>query len=243
MQAVNVRMLIEAALVASSGVLGTVALCVKDRHLNEAGSASRIQRWLKPRWWHRYGVATVTGLAAVSIRRLLEKQGSFEVTTADGYDIGEALRRHPGRQNPCATDIDRFLPFFCYCGGILPASDRLDGVCVHSAPPAHPRSDDRSTEIPEMCPVYPLKCYRNPSKYSFRPSQRTPNRQKNRINRRLRSQHSKMTPKKAGAKPRSPNFGPLLSPEAVLRAIFGRSDFQPHRKLFLGQNTDLLGPF
>jgi len=148
-------MLIEAALVASSGVLGTVALCVKDRHLNEAGSASRIQRWLKPRWWHRYGVATVTGLAAVSIRRLLEKQGSFEVTTADGYDIGEALRRHPGRQNPCATDIDRFLPFFCYCGGILPASDRLDGVCVHSAPPAHPRSDDRSTEIPEMCPWLP----------------------------------------------------------------------------------------
>jgi hypothetical protein len=112
-----------------------VALCVKDRHLSEAGSASRIQRWLKPRWWHRYGVATVTGLAAVSIRRLLEKQGSFEVTTADGYDIGEALRRHPGRQNPCATDIDRFLPFFCCCGGILPASDRLDGVCVHSAPP------------------------------------------------------------------------------------------------------------
>jgi len=46
--------------------------------------------------------------------------------------------------------------------------------------------------------------HRHPSKCSFRTSQRTPNRERDRINRRLRSQHSKMTPKKAG--PEGPNF-------------------------------------
>jgi len=39
-------------------------------------------------------------------------------------------------------------------------------------------------------------------------------------------------PQKTGAKPRRPNFGPLLSPEAVFRAIFGLPEpfSVPHRK-------------